>query len=645
MQYRMQDLIDMELFQDFQDRLNEIYSFSSAIVDNDGNILTATAWQDICINFHRKHPECEKECIKSDQYILSHLHEANPAVSYRCPHGLVDNATPIIIDGIHYGNFFTGQFFLEQPDMEFFRAQAEKYGFDEKAYLEAVSKVPVWTQEQLDSYLFFIKGLIAIISESGLKHLKDIESRQQIEESNERAETILNQMQDGFWIVNIDDVQVIEVNDAMCRLLGYSRDELLTMTLADVEVNHSPEEIAQKIQLIKKNGSSNFESRFRRKDGSVFHVDVSITYLEKRNLFFGFHRDITSRKQGEEALQTSESKYRELADLLPQIVFEIDLQGNLTFLNKKAYEIFGYTEQDLPELLNAFDLIATEDRQRAKDNAARLLNGLPPINSEYRALRKDGSTTPINIYSSTIFRNGDPVGIRGLIVDITEQKQTEEALRESEERFEGVLFSIADWVWEVNKDGVYTYSSQKGSDILGRNCDEIIGETPFDFMPPDEAKRIAAIFSDIAAQKAPIINLENINIGKNGEEIWLLTNGVPVLDENGNLTAYRGADQDITERKLMASALQESEKRYRVFLDSTDDMAFLKDDQFRYLMVNRANAEFFGKDETEIRGKTDFDLMPEKKRSEMPCIRPKGVRLGRCNYRRRAGGRKNLRNP
>ena len=88
MNYKLQDLIDMAHFQNLQDRLNEIYSFPSAIVDNDGNVLTATGWQDVCTQFHRKNKDCLQECVKSDQYILSHLQEANPAVSYRCPHGL-----------------------------------------------------------------------------------------------------------------------------------------------------------------------------------------------------------------------------------------------------------------------------------------------------------------------------------------------------------------------------------------------------------------------------------------------------------------------------------------------------------------------------------------------------------------------------
>jgi ligand-binding sensor protein len=100
MQYRLQDLIDIDHFQKLQDRLNEIYSFPSAIIDNEGKILTATAWQDICTQFHRQNKEAERLCIKSDQYIKEHLHEANPSLTYRCPHGLVDNALPIIIDGI-----------------------------------------------------------------------------------------------------------------------------------------------------------------------------------------------------------------------------------------------------------------------------------------------------------------------------------------------------------------------------------------------------------------------------------------------------------------------------------------------------------------------------------------------------------------
>ena len=299
--YKLQDLIDIEQFQSLQDRLNEIYSFPSAIIDNDGNVLTATAWQEICTQFHRKHPLCAAECIKSDLYILKHLPEANPAISYRCPHGLVDNATPIIIDGVHYGNFFTGQFFLEAPDLDFFREQARRYGFDEEAYLSAVKKTPIWSKKQLENYLFFIKGLIEVISSSGLKKLKEIESHKKIVENEERAAVILSQTLDGFWLTK--GGQIVDANRAMCDMLGYTRDEILSLSVADIEALDSPLEVEQRIQQIILDGSAHFESRFRRKNGSVIDVEVSVTHLSSINLMFGFHRDITDRKQAEERTQ------------------------------------------------------------------------------------------------------------------------------------------------------------------------------------------------------------------------------------------------------------------------------------------------------------------------------------------------------
>ncbi len=177
MEHKLEDLIDIPLLQNLQERLNEIYSFPSAIIDNDGKVLTAVAWQDVCTKFHRTNPVSELECVKSDKYILEHLHEANPAVSYRCPHGLVDNAIPIVIDGNHLGNFFTGQFFTEKPDISFFKKQAKKFGFDQKEYLKAVKKVPVWSEEKRVSYLNFIKSFIEVIEGLAQNRLKDIQFR------------------------------------------------------------------------------------------------------------------------------------------------------------------------------------------------------------------------------------------------------------------------------------------------------------------------------------------------------------------------------------------------------------------------------------------------------------------------------------
>ena len=297
MGYKLQDLIDIDHFQNLQDRLNKIYSFPSSIIDNEGNILTATAWQEICMQFHRKNKDAERICIKSDQYIKDHILEANPALSYRCPHGLVDNATPIIIDGVHYGNFFTGQFFLEAPDLSFFRAQAKKYGFDENAYLAAVKKVPIWSQKQLENYLFFIKGLIEIIAESGLKNLREIENRKQIQKNEQRNRTILKTAMDGFWVTDTDG-RLLEVNDTYCRMSGYSEGELLGMHIWDLEVFETRDIVTGHIRKLISAGADRFQSRHRRKDGSVLDVEVSVQFRpEQGGQCICFLRDISDQKQ------------------------------------------------------------------------------------------------------------------------------------------------------------------------------------------------------------------------------------------------------------------------------------------------------------------------------------------------------------
>ena len=144
--YTLRDLLDIPRLQELFESLNDAFPFPSAVIDNDGAILTATAWQDVCTKFHRVDPASELECRESDRYIYSHLGDGDPSVVYRCPHGMVDAATPIMVGGLHLGNVFVGQLFLESPDPIFFRAQAAKYAFDEDAYLAAVERVPVLTE-------------------------------------------------------------------------------------------------------------------------------------------------------------------------------------------------------------------------------------------------------------------------------------------------------------------------------------------------------------------------------------------------------------------------------------------------------------------------------------------------------------------
>ena len=160
--------------------------------------------------------------------------------------------------------------------------------------------------------------------------------------------------------------------------------------------------------------------------------------------------DITERRKAEEALRKSERKFRELTDLLPQTVFETDMHGNFTFTNRAGFQAFGYTPEDLQNGLNALQMFIPEDRDRARENIAKSLRGESRDSNEYTALRKDGATFPVIIHSTPIIRDGTPVGLRGLVIDITKRKRAEEALRESEERYRAIFEQAADSILLVD---------------------------------------------------------------------------------------------------------------------------------------------------------------------------------------------------
>ncbi|MFH2001063.1 MAG: response regulator [Planctomycetota bacterium] len=143
------------------------------------------------------------------------------------------------------------------------------------------------------------------------------------------------------------------------------------------------------------------------------------------------------------------------------------------------------------------------------------------------------------------------------------QMQVEEktrSLKESEVRFRHIAESMADWIWEVDNEGRYTYVSEKVESCLGYSSRELIGKTPFDLMRPEEANRISRIFSDLAVGNKPIQDLENWNLTKEGREICLLTNGRPLFNEQGDRVGYRGVDRDVTERKRLEAQLRQAQK-------------------------------------------------------------------------------------
>ncbi|OPX36672.1 MAG: hypothetical protein B1H12_06615, partial [Desulfobacteraceae bacterium 4484_190.2] len=212
----------------------------------------------------------------------------------------------------------------------------------------------------------------------------------------------------------------------------------------------------------------------------------------------------------------------------------------------------------------------------------------------FRMLKKNGEPFWVEVNGKAVVWGGRS-GLLVFMQDISERKWMQDALRESEARFRDIAESMSDWIWEVNRSGVYVYCSVKAEHILGYNRVEVIGKTPFDFMPPDEREKIRSAISDIVKEKRAIRNLENWNLTKDGRLVCLLTNGAPILDENGKLIGYRGVYSDITERKQAEKELAETNRQLEKAIERANEMAMEAD------KANQAKSEFLANMSHEIR--------------------------------------------
>jgi len=158
-------------------------------------------------------------------------------------------------------------------------------------------------------------------------------------------------------------------------------------------------------------------------EGNAEDLERSVQSLET---------EVSSRKETESALRHSEEKFRNLAELLPETIFEMDAAGNLTFVNQRAFDNFRYTREDFSRGVNGMDMIAPEDRSRADEHVQRVLKGEDLGLTEYTAIRKDGSTFPAIFHSTVVLHEDRPVGLRGFIIDITERKRLENRLKQAE---------------------------------------------------------------------------------------------------------------------------------------------------------------------------------------------------------------------
>jgi PAS domain S-box-containing protein len=290
--------------------------------------------------------------------------------------------------------------------------------------------------------------------------------------------------------------------------------------------------------------------------------------------------ELAEKKLSEESLRESEKRYRTLFEKNPYGIQEVDAVGTIIYANKAHHEIYGYEEGALIGRSITDFLVPGKQRDELPRYLQTLVKDQPmPTLYHQKILTKSGKERDIEVaWNYQIDNKGNVIGFLSVLTDITERKKAEIALTDSMDRFRGLVETTSDWIWEVNEKAVYTYASPKIFDILGYIPEEVIGKTPFDLMPPNEAKRVADIFSPIATSQKPFKELENTNLHKDGHLVVLETSGVPIININGKFCGYRGIDRDITDRKkaenklkMRASELRESNIALKVLLKQREN--------------------------------------------------------------------------
>jgi PAS domain S-box-containing protein len=231
------------------------------------------------------------------------------------------------------------------------------------------------------------------------------------------------------------------VNKSYCQYFDRTRDELINENFFQFIPEEDRENVKTHFEsLTQEKPAISYEHQVLMPDGKIRWQRWTDRALfdedAKPYQYQSVGMDITESKTAEYALRESEERFRKLAELMPETIFEMDLKGTLTFVNRKAFEHFGYTQEDLDGGLNAFEMVAPEDRDRAIENIRLIMKGESIGLNEYTAIRKDSSTFPIMIHSAPIIRQEKLIGMRGFIIDLTERKKAEEERIKLEAQFQ-----------------------------------------------------------------------------------------------------------------------------------------------------------------------------------------------------------------
>jgi PAS domain S-box-containing protein len=431
---------------------------------------------------------------------------------------------------------------------------------------------------------------------------RDITERQRAEEalraSEEKYRFLVENSKDVTWTVDLQGRWTF-ISSNMEKATGYRPDEVLGKVFWDFLAPECRDLVQEKLRRRARGADlPPYEVTFIGKDGQRTSFEIVAASIADDSGHVvgvqGVARDITERKRAEQDLRESRNKYQALIETTADFIWEMDASGRYTYCSPQMKDLWGYEPQSMIGK-TPFDVMPPEDRKQARESFMALARSPKPFTGlEASSYDRQGRLITVEISGVPFFdADGRLLGYRGISRDVTGRKRAQEALGESRKKYRGLVEKINDWVWEVDADGVYTYASPRALELLGYAPEEIVGKSPFDLMPPDEAARVWNAFQSIWSERKPLELFENTLRRKDGRRVTVETSGMPVFAEDGSFQGYTGIDRDVTSRKQAEEALRESEEKFRLLAETSPAAILIYQDD-RYVYVNPAAESLTG---------------------------------------------------
>jgi PAS domain S-box-containing protein len=380
-----------------------------------------------------------------------------------------------------------------------------------------------------------------------------------LHEEEAKYRTFIELSQDAVFIVQ--DGVLVFANKALSDMAGYADAELTGRPIAELIAPEDRETVVarNRDRIAGKPVVDSYEFSILHKDQKTrirVKMNAGLARFGGRAASIGTFHNVTVDREREEALQKSEQKYRELAELLPQMVFEMDACMRITYANRHALEAFGGTPDDMENGIEVLDYIDPSQHTLIEKNVRKMIAGEPYDNPEYTAIRKDGTRFPVIIYNSPIYQDGKLTGFRGIMVDISDWKAAAAARAESEERYQTLAEAAQDLIYIIDRNDVVTYVNSYGLQMIGKSGNDVLGKPRSAVFAGAEGAKQYQSLQRVFTTGMPVRVEGTVHLS--GRETWQDTHLVPLKTADGTITAVLGISRDISRLKQAQNALKRS---------------------------------------------------------------------------------------